>query len=159
METKTGTSFNPWPISIITFFAVAIAGCVTFVTFCARHPADLISAHYYEDEVQYQGQMQRLHNAQEGGQRASVTYDSPSRQIRISVPKDQFESRPSGKVELYRPSSLHLDRQFKLDLNPLGTQTIAADTLLPGLWKVRVTWAVGEHDYFIDQPIVIPSHS
>jgi hypothetical protein len=53
-----------WPISIICFFTVAIIGCVSFVAFCSRHPADLISPNYYEDEVKYQGQIDRLQHTQ-----------------------------------------------------------------------------------------------
>ena len=41
--------FDPWPVSIVAFFSLAILGCGTFIAFCSRHPADLISPNYYGD--------------------------------------------------------------------------------------------------------------
>lgn len=148
--------FNLWPISIIAFFAVAIVGCGTFITFCSRHPADLISPNYYEEEVRYQGQIDRMRHTQERGSLASVAYNPAQRHIEISLPSDQSRLKPSGQIQLYRPSAVNLDRQLKLELNSGGIQAIDAAALLPGLWKVRVSWTVGEHDYFLDQKIVIP---
>jgi nitrogen fixation protein FixH len=156
MSSKTGTPFNPWPISIIAFFSVAILGCGTFVAFCSRHPADLISANYYEDEVRYQGQMERIHRAQQPDQTASVGLDAAGKQITVALPMHPSAAKPEGKIQLYRPSAANLDRQLPLNVNATGTQVIDAASLAPGLWKVRVRWSVGDRDYFIDQKILIP---
>ena len=159
LDTHTSPRFNLWPISIITFFTVAIIGCGTFIAFCSCHPADLISQNYYEDEVRYQGQINRLQNTQERAPLVSVAYDMASKRITISVPMDPTRPQPAGRIQLYRPSAVNLDRQLKLELNPGGTQAIDAANLLPGLWKVRVSWNLDERDYFIDQKIVIPSRT
>ena len=53
-ETTPASGWNPWPAAIIAFFTLAVLGCGAFVAFCARHPADLISANYYEEEVRFQ---------------------------------------------------------------------------------------------------------
>ena len=154
---RTNSNFNLWPISIIAFFSVAILGCATFITFCSRHPADLISPNYYEEEVRYQGQIDRLQHTQERAALASVTYNPAGKQITISLPPEHSRAKPSGRIQLYRPSAVNLDRQLKLDTTPEGIQSIDAATLLPGLWKVRVSWTLANRDYFIDQRIVIPS--
>ena len=146
-----------WPISIIGFFAVAFIGCVSFVTFCSRHPADLISANYYEDEVKYQGHIDRLQHTQERASAASVQYDKQTRSITVSVPVEPASTSPSGQIQLYRPSELNQDRTIKLELTAQGLQTINAADLLPGLWKVRVSWTVAERQFFMDQKVVIPS--
>jgi hypothetical protein len=159
MKNKPLSSFNPWPVSIISFFTVAIISCVTFIAWCSRHPADLISPNYYEEEVRYQGQIDRIQHTQERAKLASITYDGASKHINISLPICVSGSKPAGQIQLYRPSAVNLDRQVKLELNSGGTQAIDAAALVPGLWKVRVTWTVDDHDYFIDQKIVIPSRS
>ena len=159
MQTKRPLSLNPWPVSIIAFFTVALLGCGTFIAFCSRHPADLISPNYYEDEVKYQGQLDRLQHTREAAQQAAVAYDSTRGRITVSLPVDLSGSRPAGQIQLYRPSALNLDRKLKLDLDSRGTQSIDAKTLLPGLWKVRVSWTVENRDYLVDQKIVIPSRT
>lgn len=149
--------FNLWPISIIAFFSVAILGCGTFIAFCSRHPADLISPNYYEEEVRYQGQIERLQHTQQRATRASVSYNAATKHITISLPPEHSSLRPAGHIQLYRPSAVNLDRQVNLETDPGGTQSIDAANLVPGLWKVRVSWTVADRDYFIDQKVVIPS--
>ena len=148
---------NLWPISIISFFTVAILGCVTFVGFCSRYPADLISPNYYEDEVRYQGQIDRLQHTQERAPSACVAYDSAGKRIIVSLPNEMALARPAGRIHLYRPSAMNLDRTLKLELDAKGLQTIDAASLLPGLWKVRVSWTFDNREFLIDQKIVVPS--
>ena len=150
--------FNPWPVSIIAFFTVAIIGCGTFIAFCSRHPADLVAADYYEQEIRYQGQIDGLQHARQSSRAATVTYNAKAKLISVSLPWASLQP-PTGKVQLYRPSAVNLDRQFNLELSPTGVQTIDASSLLPGLWKVRVSWTAGQQDYFVDQPILITGKS
>lgn len=159
MQTKTTTSFNLWPISITTFFSAAILGCGAFIAFCSRHPADLISPNYYEEEVRYQGQIDRLQHTQERAQLASVAYEVANKRITISLPVGTAQAKAAGKIQLYRPSAANLDRQIELAPNPDGVQVIDAAALVPGLWKVRVSWTVGDRDYFMDQKIIIRSRT
>ena len=149
--------FNPWPVSIIAFFSIAIIGCATFITFCSRHPADLISPNYYEEEVRYQGQIDRVQRTQETAPLASVTYDSSAKRITIAVPPSMVVAKAEGQIQLYRPSEMNLDKKLKLELSPNGTQTIDAASLLPGLWKVRVSWTVDNRQFFLDQKLVVPA--
>jgi nitrogen fixation protein FixH len=155
-NTKTPPrSPNLWPVSIIAFFAVAIVGCGSFIAFCSRHPADLVAADYYEQEVRYQGQMERTQRAQAQAQLASVSYDAVTRLIRISLPPSHSLTNASGDIQLYRPSAETLDRRLKLEPDAGGVQTIDAATLAPGLWKVRISWRVEGEDYFVDQKVVV----
>jgi hypothetical protein len=48
-----------------------------------------------------------------------------------------------------------MDKQFKLEPGANGTQTLDAAGLQPGLWKIRVSWNIEGHDYFLDQKIII----
>jgi len=146
--------WNPWPVAIILFFVVAFIGCGTFVAFCSRHPADLVSADYYEQEVRYQGQIDRLQHVQQAASLASVVYDTNRQRITISLPPG-ISVPSTGTIQLYRPSSMKLDRELKLASDATGLQTIDATNLQPGLWKVRVSWKTADQEYFIDQKVVI----
>jgi hypothetical protein len=90
--------WNPWPVSIIVFFTVALLSCGAMIVFCNRHPADLVAADYYEQEVRYQGQIERLQRAQQRGQLASVAYDPAQRQITVSLPPNQSRDRKSTRL-------------------------------------------------------------
>ena len=159
MHATSSSPWNPWPISIVAFFFVAIIGCCTFVAFCSRHPADLVAADYYEQEVRYQGQIDRLRHAQQNARTATVRYDEASRLICVSLSPNLSPAKATGSIQLYRPSATNLDRQFKLAPDDKGVQTIDAGSLLPGLWKVRVSWIVDDKEFFMDQKIVIGARS
>lgn len=152
---KIRIPWNPWPVSIIAFFVVAIIACGTFVAFCSRHPADLVAADYYEQEVRYQGQIDRLQHAQQRAQLAHVDYQPAEKMINVSLPPNQSGSEVSGEVVLYRPSALNQDRKLKLAPDMHNVQHIDASALLPGLWKVRVSWTVDNQDYYLDQKVLV----
>jgi nitrogen fixation protein FixH len=151
--------WNPWPISIIAFFSVAILGCGTFVAFCSRHPADLISPNYYEDEVRYQAQIDRVKLTAQQAPEASVSYDTATKQVKLSLGSAPPGTKTSGTIVLFRPSAQNLDRQLELNVNAQGEQILDGASLLPGLWRVRVSWAIADHQYFMDQQIVVPATS
>ncbi len=146
------SNWNPWPAAIIGFFAFAIAGCAAFVVFCCRHPADLVAVDYYDQEMRYQDQIDRIYRAH-ASQPMSVQYDRAQQLIVISLPAGH--SNAVGTVQLYRPSSSSLDQTMPLQPDSAGVQTINAKSLLPGLWKVRVCWRLGGRDFFREQSLVI----
>jgi hypothetical protein len=99
--------------------------------------------------------MERVARTRQLGAQASVAYDPVGKCIRIALPAEQARQHVSGRIQLYRPSQAGLDRQVKLNLDPKGSQQLDAAGLVPGLWKVRVSWTVQGQDYFIDQVVVV----
>jgi hypothetical protein len=147
---------NLWPISIVGFFALAIAGAVAFVMFCNLHPTDLVAADYYEQEVRYQQEMERVQRTQRLAEPANVSYLPEQRLIRVSVPAAHAGADLSGVIHLYRPSDATLDKLLKMATDAKGQQDIDARGLEPGLWKVKVQWQAGGEDYVLDQKVIVP---
>ena len=107
--------WNPWPTAIITFFAVAILGFAAFVAFCSLHPTDLVAPDYYEQEVRYQAQIDRVQRVQSLHEAASVVYDAPRERVVITLPPAHAGTNTTGQIRLYRPSTAGLDQKFKLE--------------------------------------------
>jgi len=147
---------NLWPISIVGFFALAIAGAVAFVVFCNLHPTDLVAADYYEQEVRYQQEMERVQRTQRLAEPANVTFVAEQHLIRVSVPAAHVGADLTGVIHLYRPSDATLDKHLKMATNAQGLQDIDARGLQPGLWRVKVQWKAGGEDYVLDQKVVVP---
>lgn len=155
MKATTTTGFNPWPYSIIGFFALAIVAVVVWVSFCVGHGSDLVAADYYEQEVEYQDQLDRMERGQTLGERASITYDVALGFIRIQVPPEQVALKAAGAIHLYRPSEADLDRTLPLEVNAAGEQRLDVQSLKPGLWEVRVRWAVEGQEFFLNEKLNI----
>jgi nitrogen fixation protein FixH len=146
---------NFWPVAIVTFFGVAVLGCVGFVLYCSRQPVELVSADYYEQEMRFQKRYDSTARAQHLAAPASVSYEASAQRITVQLPPGQGPQAVSGSIELYRPSDSGLDRTVSLQVDSSGTQHVDAAALRPGLWKVRVSWTVDNQSYFTDQKVVI----
>lgn len=147
--------FNPWPWSIMAFFAVAITAAVVWVAFCVSHGTDLVAADYYEQEVEYQNQLDRMEHARELGGRATVSYEAADGFIRIQLPPEHAILQPHGVIHLYRPSQAGLDQRLPLRLTATGEQQLDAQLLAPGLWDVRVRWVAQGREFFLNEKLTI----
>ncbi|MEY4690775.1 MAG: hypothetical protein RIT19_1100 [Verrucomicrobiota bacterium] len=148
---------EPWPIAIAVFFAFLISALATWAVVAQRNREELVSADYYEQEVVYQRQIQRLERSADAG--VSIGHE-PGRQggvIRIAWPAaSRPATHPRGGIHLYRPSEAALDREIPLRVDADGTQTIDARHLKPGLWKVRVRWGPEDAGYYAEGSVVVP---
>jgi len=150
-------SWNPWPVSLVVFLVFALLSSIGFVVFCSLHPAELVAKDYYDQEIRYQSQLDRINNTRATAPEASVGYDAATQAIIISLPQAHVAAQPTGTIDLYRPSASGLDRKLPLQVDNAGNQHVDARSLLPGLWKVRVLWRAGAAEYFMDQSVVVVS--
>jgi len=155
MLNRTKSSFNPWPVSIIAFYTLAICGVVTFVIYCSHHKVDLVAADYYEQEVRYQDQIDRANRATSLQAPATVSYNTTTRLITVSLPNTHLQESLKGWIQLYRPSAAHLHQKLPLALDASGRQQIDGKILSDGLWHVRISWNLNGADYYFDQKVVI----
>jgi hypothetical protein len=151
------TSRNPWPVAIIVTFALFFAGTVGLVVMACSHKVELVSADYYEQELKFQGRIDRVERTRSAPAQATVTYDAGDKCIIVSLSADQVGHEVSGRIELYRPSAADLDRAVKLDPDTNGVQRLDATGLAPGLWRVRITWTSEKQNYYLDQKVVLGS--
>jgi hypothetical protein len=147
--------FNPWPLGIVLAFVLFIAGTASLVVLACSQRSDLVRADYYDHEVRHQQHMDRVARTLEAAPDTRVEYDSQRRSILLSLPGEHARRAARGVIQLYRPSAANLDRQFPLDLNPLGQQRLDARDLPMGLWEVRISWNVGEEEFFCTQKLVL----
>ncbi len=151
----TRPSRNLWPWAIILTFVVFISGTVSLVVMACSQRVELVRPNYYEQELRYQAQVERLNRTQQLAIPARVTYDAARKALLVSLPPEHRQAQLSGSIELYRPSEAGLDRRLELHPDAQGTQTIDAAALAHGLWKVRLAWRVAGQEYFMDQKVVI----
>jgi nitrogen fixation protein FixH len=150
-------SRNLWPLGIVVTFVLFFAGTVGLIVIACSQKADLVSADYYEQELKFQGRIDRVERTRHAATQATVAYDAAGKCITVSLPADQAGHGVSGHIELYRPSASGLDRTVKLEPDTGGVQRLDASGLAPGLWRVRVSWTADHQDYFLDQKVVVGS--
>jgi hypothetical protein len=147
------TDRNLWPYGIILAFILFFGGMAAVIVIAATHREHLVTADYYEQELKFQGQIDAARRAAKTG--ASVAHDAGTGQLIVRLDAAQLSQKIAGTVELYRPSAPELDREFLLELQADGTQTINLSKLAIGPWLVRVKWSAGGQEYFLEQKIRI----
>jgi nitrogen fixation protein FixH len=149
--------WNIWPIAIVIFFAVSIAGFVAFIVFCNMNPEELVRDDYYEQEIRHQAHMERIQRTASTAPQASVVYNKTNQTITVSLPSAHAAAGASGSIHFYRPSGARMDRQVPIQLSSGATQVIDGRNLQPGAWRVQVLWKFGEHDYYLEQKFIVGS--
>jgi len=147
------TTRNLWPFGIITAFALFFVGMASVVVIAATHREHLVSESYYEQELNFQRQIDSADRAKKCG--AGIAYDSTKNSVVITLPVVQLAQKASGTIELYRPSEPKLDREFLLEPKADGTQAFDVSNLAGGLWSVRVKWIAGGENFFLEQKITV----
>ncbi len=147
------TKINLWPYGLLASFLFFFIGIIAVIVIAVTHREYLVSDNYYDQEIDYQKQIDGAALARESG--ATIAYNAAKEQVVIGIPGVQRKQGCTGRVEFYRPSAPQLDREFALAAFPAGPATIDTSALAAGLWKVKATWQAGGHDYYLDQRIVI----
>lgn len=147
------TNRNWWPAGIVLAFLLFFIGMASVVVIASTHREHLVNANYYEQELQFQGQIDAAARAHKSG--AAVVYDSAGRNLILTLPAATFAGKFSGTVQFYRPSTPELDRELPLEPKTDGTQTVNVSALAPGPWWVRVKWIGAGENFFLEQKITI----
>ena len=150
---KPATNF--WPLGIVITLGIFFLGTVGLIVLACSQRNDLVQANYYEDEIGFQRQMDRVGRTQQLKTKARVVYDAAAQRINLNIPSSPARGPVQGCVRLYRPSTAELDRQLELKPDETGAQAIDAARLRPGLWRVKISWTAGGRDYFFEQEIIV----
>lgn len=146
--------WNPWPYALIAYFAVFISAVIGFITWSVHQKMDLVGADYYDQEIRYQSQIDKLRRTAAMGPAMPIDY-APGR-ITFRLPREQVSQGVTGSVQLYRPSNAGMDRTVPLAVDSTGLQHIDATALTAGLWRIRISWKAGGEEFYRDDSLVIP---
>ena len=146
---------NIWPYAIIAYFVVFITGIVAWVSFAARHDDQLVRGDYYEHEIKYQTQIDRLARTRALHSESAIAYDSAEKKIQITLPTEMRGRAVEGTIHLYRPSDARLDKKISLSPSIDGAQQIDVAGLQGGLWKLRLDWMTADAEYYVEKSLVL----
>lgn len=140
-----------WGKGIIFVFAVFMLGIGVMVYKSMTKNVDLVSKDYYENELKYQEQINKINNTNSLKESLKLEYNG--RSIIIKYPANR--SKISGEISFYKPSDAKND--FKANVVPDSDMKQVFDTgkLSKGLWKVQINWNMDGKDYFNEEKIMI----
>lgn len=153
---KPTRRWEPWPIGIAAFLGVFVACVGSFITFAVRQQFDLVRPDYYEEEIRYQVQYNRLERARALGDEVHLAASPGSGLLTFRIPARQVDGLAAGTIQLYRPSDAGKDRIIPMRPDAKGSQEVRLDGLDEGLWRIKVRWTADGLEYAVDGSVVIP---
>lgn len=125
-----------WGWRIALFLTLFISFILYMVIYSFGRTNDLVSDDYYNQEIQYQKNI----DAQENGLYLAreISINSKKDVILIEFPKS-FEAKiEKGDISFYRPDNAKLDRSFTMELDQDNTQSIHKSEVASGFYKITI---------------------
>lgn len=139
-----------WGKSIVLAFVLFALFIGSLVVVCLRQDIPLVSRDYYDQELRYQQQLDRMNNTNQ-------LTEKPVLQVSDHTLEIQFRQLPQireGELTLFRPSDPRLDRTFTLSAKD-SVQQIDLKEVPGGMYKARMKWKMGEKEYFLESTIYL----
>jgi len=143
-----------WPTGIvlaILAFVIFILSFVFKVTFLPKYDHHLVSEDYYQEELNYQQEIDKLNNA--GRLKENVSIVKNEKGLLIRFPKEFEFSSISGTINFTRLSNSKID--FKLPIQLNNSEFLIKDkNLVRGRWNVKIDWQVNNELYLYKEKLI-----
>jgi len=141
-------NWGRWIIVSFVLFALFIG---SLVVVCVRQDSPLVSKQYYQEELDYQNQIERIENANALTESPEIAVVNDS----LKVTYVRFSEMEKGKVKLFRPSDPRLDRQYDLLHSAQKSQAFSIGDLQKGLYKASLRWEQDGKEFYLEKTIVL----
>ncbi|MBT1709006.1 FixH family protein [Fulvivirgaceae bacterium PWU5] len=138
-----------WGKSIILAFILFASFIAVLVTVCMRQDVNLVSKNYYQEELKYQDQIDRIANT---ALLANKPVISTTAQHGLTLSFDQLPDIETGELKLFCPANAAADRTFVLKPTPETTQVFGSN-LPQGRYRARMTWRIQGREFYLEQII------
>ena len=144
-----------WGRKIIVAFIGFIALLFTLVYVSVNTEFNLVEENYYEQELAYEAQIQRIKNHENLEFKPTFRIDRKAFLAEFSFPEELVDDIAEGKISFYRSSTARYDRDYKLSIDEHGKCTVDISKFPIGAWKVKLSWTDGEKEYYKEIAFVI----
>lgn len=139
-----------WGKAVVLTFAL-FAGFVGFMVYrMHRERIDLVRDDYYQTEMVYQKQIDRMTNARHE-KPMNMTYQASTRQLAVALPA----TLRRGEIHFYRPADRQLDFVVRIPAVHKSQQVVSTANVAKGYWRVQFTWSDGQHGYYTEEDIFL----
>lgn len=144
-----------WGWKIVVLYSAFVVMTLSMVVYFMGHKVDLVADDYYKQEIEYQGQMDKISNAKSLKEPVEFEYTPSSRQVKLNFPQAHLGNTLRGKIHFYRPSNADEDKEFEVKPADSGEQIIGVGSLSKGLWKIKISWQSGDTSYFDEKVVTL----
>lgn len=139
-----------WGKGIFITIVVFVIFMISLVVVCIKQDdIHLVTQNYYEEEIKYQDQIDKMINASEIGYNVLV-YDNQPKKLDLLLPKGA-----KGTLHLFRPSDARLDQKIAFDISETNKSSVDVKDLKPGYWRIKLSWSEDGKEFYEEKKINI----
>jgi hypothetical protein len=142
--------FN-WGTGIVISFIIFAAAIFLIILFPFNQRIDLVTKDYYDNELKYQEQINKVDRTALLDERIVINQNSKELDIKFPI----TYRKVYGEIIFYRPSDERRDFSISINADSTGSQSVNIGSLLPGLWRVKVQWNMNNLQYYYEKNIMI----
>ncbi len=128
-----------WGTGIAATLVLFVGMMAWFAVRAMNNQAELVTENYYEQELTYQRDIDRMSRSLRPEERVMITTENGG--IRLHFPENAQGKRVEGRLFLMRPSDLKADRTVDVTPDSNGVAWIPAGDLRQGNYEARLDWS------------------
>lgn len=144
-----------WGKGIVLAFVGFFGVIFTLAYISMQQDISLVADNYYEKELAYEDQMDRIKNTDGLMEKPAVSLDKKQGQAKLQFPEALKTSIYEGSIQFFRPSNAALDQTFDIRLDEEGLQTFDISRFPKGLWKVKISWKSKNREYYNESTMIL----
>lgn len=137
-----------WGTGIAIFVSLFMLFMLTLVYKCSQQNIDLVSTNYYNQEIQYQKQIDKIETTSRLNSQAEIS--SQDGFVIITMPECFKTSKLSGTISFFKPDDATQDFEIPIDLENNLVQKVASERLKSGRWNVRINYTDQKDTFYTE---------
>ena len=142
--------FN-WGTGIAVFYILFMVILVSVVIKTKSYDHSLVMNNYYEEDLKYQQQYDKLANTQ--AMDTPVLINQQPDKVTIQFPKEM--EGVNGEVWMFRPSNAKQDFRLPIQVSGENVMEIPTGSMSQGRWKIKVDWQSSTQKFYKEETIVL----
>jgi len=143
-----------WGNAIFLVMTAFILLMTSFMIRAASNQEELVAENYYEQEIEYQGQIDKLNMTSTLSQAVRMTVEGS--ELVIEMPMDVRDKTITGELYLQRPSDSRADERMPITLDANRMMRVALGERLKGAYNVQLDWSADGTAYLSKDRIYVP---
>ena len=140
--------YNRWPVAIAVFYSLFVLILVAFVIYTRYQTVNLVSDDYYQQELIYQQQIDRIKRTDSLVNPVRWSHDEVQKLLTLHFSPELEIEQIQGQILFFRPSDAQQDKLIAINLTSDGSQKISTEQLTPGYWKLKIFWQLNGSQRF-----------
>ena len=142
-----------WGTGIVIALAIMMSGMLFLVFLATRQNYSLVEKNYYQKEIAYQEQIDKIHNANALPEKIEMTQSGNA--LKLTFPELFQSDTLEGTIHLYSFVSDKNDLTVPIELNNQLNQLVSIGKLPKGRYKVKVDWTARKTQFYQELEIML----